>query len=72
MIYFLTPIYIIDEEEIEPLKEGPEEDDIGGGKPEFPQFTSERKDFLHDFVEKKLCTAMTKKFDNCTSTVASG
>ena len=28
---------------------------------------SERKDFLHDFVEKKLSTAMTKKFDNCTS-----
>ena len=28
---------------------------------------SERKDFLHDFVEKKLSTAMTKKIDNCTS-----
>ena len=67
MIYFLTPISIIDEEEIEPLKEGSEEDDIRGGKPEFLQFTSEGKDFFHDFLEKKLSTAMTKKFDNCKS-----
>ena len=28
---------------------------------------SERKDFLHEFVERKLSTTMTKKFDNCTS-----
>ena len=27
----------------------------------------ERKDFLHDFVQRKLFTAMTKNFDNCTS-----
>ena len=32
---FLTPISIIDEEEIEPLEESSEEDDIRGGKPEF-------------------------------------
>ena len=67
LIYFLTPIYIIDEEEIKLLKEGSEEEDIRGGKPEFLQFTSEWKNFLHGFVEKKLSTAMTKKFGNCTS-----
>ena len=29
---------------------------------------SERKDFLHDFVQRKLSTAMTKKSGNCKST----
>ena len=28
---------------------------------------SERKDFLHDLVQRKLSTAMTSKIDNCTS-----
>ena len=42
LIYSLTPISITDEEEIEPLKESSEEEDIRGGKPEFLQFMSER------------------------------
>ena len=28
---------------------------------------SERKGFLHDFVQRKLSTEVTKKFDNCIS-----
>ena len=28
---------------------------------------SDRKDFLHDFVQRKLSASMTKKCDNCTS-----
>ena len=67
LIYFLTPISIIDEEEIEPLEQSSEEDNIRRGKPEFLQFMSERKDFLNDFVQRKLFTAMRKKFDNCAS-----
>ena len=66
-MYFLTPIAIIDKEEIEPLIKSSEEDDIRGGKPEFLQFMSERKNFLHDFVQRKLSTTMQKKIDNCTS-----
>ena len=44
----------------EPLEESSEEDENSGEKPEFLQFVSERKDFLHDFVQRKLSTAMTK------------
>ena len=50
----------MDEQINEPLEESSEEDEISGEKPEFLQFISERKDFLHDFVQRKLSTAMTK------------
>ena len=51
----------MDEEETEPPKDSSEEDDIRGGEPEFLQFMSERKDFLHDFLRAKISTIHVRK-----------
>ena len=56
---------VIVEEETEPVEDSFEDNYISAGKPEFLQFMSESKEFLHDIVQTKLSIAMKKEFDSC-------
>lgn len=53
------------EEETEPVEDSFEENYVSAEKPEFLQLIPESKEFLHDFVQRKVSIAMKKEFDSC-------